>query len=827
MNRILFLLTLFFLFCQILDAQNSISGRIIDADTHQPLAFVNIIVVSTVQGATSDIDGRFLVKAPFQIHQLQFSYVGYETRSLDPGGSSELIVKLKKKALLLSEVKILPGINPADRIIRNASANRKTNNAEKNAAFIYTSYNKLYVTADFKSDLDTINSLDTTKHKETRAQKLFEKQHLFLSETVTKKKHLPPGMNHEEVIASRTSGMKTPLLAALGYELQGFSFYDNTIKLLDRVYVSPLVEGSEKMYYFTLEDTLYTGVDTVFVLSYRPRLGKKFDAVKGVLYINTNRFAIQNVIAEPVVSEGLFTIRIQQKFEFLGGKQWFPVQLNTDLYYNDFSVKDTSIVISFGAGKKAQANNSGKLKIVNRSYISDVVINPPLKRREFGSLELEVAPDAPDKDEVFWKKYRIDSLNARDKRTYQVLDSAGQASHLDLKMRALSALVDGQLPWKYIAFDLNRILNFNAYEVVRLGLGIHTSNRVSRYFSLGGYGAYGFGDTHFKYGGDVNIFPNPRNHEYAITYSYRNDLVESGGISFLREYNGLSAESFRTELLAVYDKQEMQKIAVRFRLFSYLLGNLYFSNETRTATTPYRYGYAFDNGAGSVTWNQFFFTEGGLQLKYVYREKFTEFLDTRISEGSDYPVVFANLAKGFNNIPAFGGAYDYTKYELKIFKRFITPKAGKLSFELMGGYVQGNLPYTKLFAGRGSFVNYSVTVPNTFETMGVNEFLSDRYVALFYTHDFGRLFFRKEHFQPEVLLVNKVGFGSLSNEANHFDVQYKTMEKGYYETGLLLNNIIRRGYFGLGAGVYYRYGPYAFTDQTQNVAVKFSFSFNF
>jgi hypothetical protein len=167
------------------------------------------------------------------------------------------------------------------------------------------------------------------------------------------------------------------------------------------------------------------------------------------------------------------------------------------------------------------------------------------------------------------------------------------------------------------------------------------------------------------------------------------------------------------------------------------------------------------------------------------------------------------------------------KYEFKVSKQFITAKAGKPSFQIMGGWVNGNLPYTKLFAGHGSFVNYTLDVPNTFETMALNEFLSDRYVALFYSHDFGRLFIRKKYFQPQVIFINRFGFGSLSNPSNHFDIDYKAMEKGYYETGFLLNNLIRRGYLGLGAGVYYRYGPYAFTDETKNLAVKFSLTFNF
>jgi hypothetical protein len=828
MYRNLLFFTCYILFICSAPAQSILSGKVVDAVTRQPLAFVNIVVSGTNQGVSSDIDGKFSLPVSNTHALLIFSYVGYETQSIDLPAGKELLVKLKAKSVQLSEVNIFPGENPADRIIKKATENRHRNNPEKMTSFSYTSYNKFYVTADFNAGQDSLNSPDTTHRKISRTQKLFDKQHLFITESVSKRKYMHPDRNHEEIIGSRTSGMKVPLFTALGNEMQSFSFYDNTIKLFDRAYMNPLVNGTTSKYLFLLEDTLYSGKDSIFVLSFRPKRGKKFDALKGVIYINTNGYAVQNVIAEPDVTEGLFTIKIQQKYELIEGKQWFPVQLNTDLYYNDFAVVDSSVKIIPGEGRKQKLkSNEGKVKIVSRSYIRDIELNPPLHKREFGSLETEIATDATEKDETFWKKYRVDSLSLRDQNTYHVIDSIGKAQNLDFKLKALGALVDGQLPWKYICFDLNRFLDFNAYEQVRLGAGIHSSDRVSRYFSVGGYGAYGWQDKAFKYGYDISVFPYPKNRDFALTYAYSNDIVESGGISFLKELPVTSGETFRTNLLSVYDKQEMQKISLRFRALNYFLCNLYFSDEERDPLNTYRFGYTFDYGYGVASWNRFFFTEGGFQVKYIYREKFAEFLDRRVSQGSDYPVVYFNFAKGFNTLADFNGAYDYTKYELKCYKQFVTAKAGKPSFEILAGYVNGNIPYTKLFAGRGSFVNYTVTVPNTFETMGINEFLSDRYAALFYTHDFGRLFFRSKYFQPQVLFVNRVGFGFLSHPESQFGITYKTMEKGYYETGLLLNNLIRKTYYGFGAGLFYRYGPYAFADETKNLAVKFSFTFNF
>jgi hypothetical protein len=684
-------------------AQFILHGTVIDSASHQPLAFVNITASANAGGVSSDIDGKFTFTSGSPVSAIRISYLGYQTKEIGLSGDKALLIKMKRKAYELTAVKILPGINPANRIMQLASSNGERNNPEKNTSFTYTSYNKFYVTADIKGNVDTLNSLDTTHRKESKVQKFFDQRHLFITESVSKRKYRRPGRNHELIIASRTSGLKTPLFTFLGNQMQSFSFYDRTIKLLDRVYMSPLVPGNTAKYLFILEDTLYSGKDSIFVISFRPKHGKNFDALKGVLYINSHQYAIQNVIAEPFVTEGLFTIKIQQKYECLDEKQWFPAQLNTDLYYNDFSVTDSSLVINAGT-RPALENNAGKLKVVSRSYIRDVVLEPELKKKEFGSLEIEIDPDAASKDEAFWNKYRVDSLDRRDRRTYHELDSVGKASHLDLKITALSAFLDGQIPYKYICFDINRLLDENRYENIRLGIGIHSSKRLSESFTTGGYIGYGFADKALKYGWDASFFPNKKNHDYALSYAWSHDLAEAGGVSFFQDNQLFGGESFRHYLIQVFDKQEIQKLSLRFRALNYFLVNLYFSDESRETTNAYRYGVPFAQGLGSVSWNSFLFTEAGVQVKYIYREKFSEFLDKRISQGSDYPIVFLNFAKGFNNLPGFAGQYSYRKYELRISKTYITAKFGKPTFQILGGLVDGNVPYSKLFAGCAEYI---------------------------------------------------------------------------------------------------------------------------
>lgn len=174
------------------------------------------------------------------------------------------------------------------------------------------------------------------------------------------------------------------------------------------------------------------------------------------------------------------------------------------------------------------------------------------------------------------------------------------------------------------------------------------------------------------------------------------------------------------------------------------------------------------------------------------------------------------------------GSYDYMRYDVKLESSFLLRQYGRTTLHLLAGYVDGDVPYTLLYAGKGSYEKYSlVFINNSFATMRVNEFISNRYAAVFWSHNLGTLLFSKgRRIRPELVLVTNVGVGTLSNKSRHFFIPLRTMEKGYFESGLLLNNMLRSELFGMGAGALYRYGPYAFSRLEDNIAVKVTFTVN-
>lgn len=53
------------------------------------------------------------------------------------------------------------------------------------------------------------------------------------------------------------------------------------------------------------------------------------------------------------------------------------------------------------------------------------------------------------------------------------------------------------------------------------------------------------------------------------------------------------------------------------------------------------------------------------------------------------------------------------------------------------------------------------------------------------------------------------------------------MEKGYYESGLLINNLLDLGVYSVGLGGFYRYGPYTMDKVWDNVGSKLTIKFKF
>lgn len=92
----------------------SVSGRVVEAVSQQPLGDVNVVVVGTTLGATSRSDGSFLITGvPGGVQQLRASRIGFAPQeqavSVTAGGTATVQFALQSRAAVLSDVVVQVG----------------------------------------------------------------------------------------------------------------------------------------------------------------------------------------------------------------------------------------------------------------------------------------------------------------------------------------------------------------------------------------------------------------------------------------------------------------------------------------------------------------------------------------------------------------------------------------------------------------------------------------------------------------------------------------------------------------------------------------------
>lgn len=814
-----FSILLFTFLTNISFSQITLKGKIFDAETKEPLPFVNVVFNEKGNGFTSGLDGDFKITTNDPVLWLKVSYLGYSPQTITINADNynkPFNIGLTKTSYQLKEVIVKPGINPAHRIIIAAYNNRNKNNPEKLASYRYTSYNKLYYTLDKLiikkikgSNTDSLRKIDSLY---TKVEKFKKQQHLMIIETVTQKEFLAPNNNFENIIASKVSGFKDPFMSFTATQVQSFSFYNEQIVLLDKSYLNPISAGSTKKYLFILEDTLFTPEDdTLFVISYRPHKTSTFEGLMGQLTINSKGYAVQSVIAEPSLTIGLISIKIQQRYQLFNDSTWFPVELNTDLILTPPAFVD----------KKTGISSSMQMLAIGKSYLKDIEINPSLRRNNFSHIDTRIDPQAGEHNNAYWNLFRKDSLTAQELRTYRIVDSIGQKLKFDRIVRIMEPLINGRYPIGLLNLNLGQLFKYNQFEGTRLGLGLETNRRVSEVVTVGGYAAYGFKDKAYKYGGFSELTFSRKN-ELSLKYSYTSDVQESGTYSFVNDNSMFSGgDNGRQIAVKIMDGIDEHRVAFTSRFLRSFKINLSLANQKYDLLSGFYYKDLANNDT-IKTFNQALFTAA---LRFAPGEKFTETPRVIIPSNLDFPVLWVKYTKGLD---IMNGGYEFDKVEVRLDKTYRWKILGKSTISIDAGREFGKVPISLMYFGRANYLgSLTPDAAHSFAAMRMNEFISDRFVNIFFKHDFGKLLWitGSKIFQPEFAIVNNISFGDIS--ANSLQVvpasfKAKVPTKGYYETGIYANKLLSNGYFAIGFGAFYRYDSYRFKDFKDNLAYKFT-----
>ena len=790
MKSLLSILLCLFPLC-LFSQQYAVVGKVTDANNRQPLAFVNIVVNDGQFGGMSDIDGKYEIHTQEPIRTLKFSCLGYETLTTTlEAGNERKNVALTPTTFQLNEVTIEAGENPAHRIIDSVLAHRKENHPNSLDSYRYQIYDQMVFTIDSS---DVRNVLDTDKGSKglSMFDSLLKRSDLMVMETFSEVLYRSPDHLRQNVLGTKMSGAKDAQVVYLASMMQSSSFYDETVSITGTDYVNPISRNSKSHYFFTLESvTPAEGSDSLYVISFHPMRGSTFKGLRGTMTIHSDGWAVQNVKASPDKQGGLYNVSIQQLYQKIEG-QWFPKQLNTNLVF-------PSVV--------ADVDGHGFPMIaIGKSYVTNVVLHPTIPLKAFSEVELSVDRNAGYRDDAFWTQHRIDSLTERVLNTYHLIDSLTEGN--DLFDRVLNVsndlLNESSVAIGPLNLNLGQMIHISASRGFYFGLPLSTNDRFSRYLRLSAYGGYWTKLGGFDYGFEGKVLiDRQRQMELGLSYSHKSmpvgEFSDFEGSSILSEneyrYN------FYENVLArgnFYEAFFNSRFARHFKAF--VTFGIYDKNY---ALAPY----------DTLPTQRYANLE--LKLRFAFREKFRGTTQGIQSLGTDYPIVWFSYQHSFKGM--LGSLYEYDRFKLEVAKDFHTKYLGTTSVLLQMGYASSGCPVVETFSPIGSYETVGLYSPGSFSTMREEEFFCDRFVSLFLIHDFhGSLWTPKSKwFKPQLSLVTNMGWGA------------PTMEKGYFESGLVVKGLLSVSFVKIGAGVFYRYGAYSFPKVIDNFGFKYSITFD-
>lgn len=820
------LLTLFFTLT--IQAQFQING-IVNDSKNKPLPFATI-TTSDNNNTITDVDGKFILSSKSKINSFTVSYIGFNTRVITVIENKKYYpVSLSEKTDNLKEV-LISNENPALAIIREVIANKNNNNPQKKlSSFDYKTYNKLIVTANPDSIDGRIDSsavykdlnkkrinIDSSDYK---FKEIISKQHLFQTEKLSQYQF---GNNKlkETILGTKMAGFKQPVYEIIAFNLQSISVYDSNYELFETKHESPIANNALSDYNYKLLDTVAIKSRNTYMIYFKNKKRRKSNGLEGVLYIDQENFAVAKAVMR---IKAVLDISGIHEFEYVPSeKLWF--QSNTTFKIvkgkNKEDIKILGGTIQFDAdegenfeSRKKVASDFTYLLSESSNFDIHYNTNTPIKNP---SLYIEIKDDASNKPETFWNKYRKDSLDLKSEKTYLLLDSLSLDRRIEKRLRSGRKIINGYFPIGPVDLDLKKIISYNNYEGFRLGLGGITNDRFSKNFRIEGYGAYGTKDGVTKYSIGSGVLLDKYTNTWLNGY-YTDDIREIASTVFAVDKRVFKIYDPRPINISTFYEYISWRANLQTKIIPKTEAVLELS---RNDITP-KFDYLF-NLDGKL-YSSYIMTTAMLSIVW---SPFSDFMQTptgRTESDKRFPRFTFQYTQSLPNV--LGNDFTFGKIDFKTEyeKKYLNGQ--KTSLLLQGGYAMGDVPITHLYSTAPNNLTKETIVQritfsgrNSFETMYFNEFFSSQYAFFQIKHGFDRIKLLRK-VRPSLVLVTRMAWGSMKNPEQHVGPMYKTLDKGYFESGIELNKI----YKGLGLGGFYRYGPNQLPKFEDNIAVKISY----
>lgn len=826
-----YFLLLFFFVTLSLQAQSQLNGIVKDAATRKPLAFATLTTDSG-SSTVSDVDGKFTIVSTTAFSAFKVSYVGFTTTTVPVEKNKKYYtVFVTQNTNALNEVSI-PNQNPALAIIKKVIENKNKNNPQKKLrSFEFKSYNKLIVTANPDSISRKIDSVyiqkagaglikvDSSNYK---FKAIVSKRHLFQTEKLSEFQYKENKLK-ETILGTKMAGFKQPIYEILAFNLQSFSIYDSSYELFETKYNSPIANDAIKDYQFKLLDSLVIDGRNTYMIYFKNKKKRKAAGLEGVLYIDQNNFAVAKAMMR---IKGILDISGIHEFQYIPKEElWFPIHKTFKIVKgkNDDDITILGGTIQFDGDiekdfKPRKKTASDYTYLLSETDNFDFRYNIPIAIPK-NFLAIEIREDATNKPEDFWNHYRKDSLDIRSKKTYATLDSIAIKKRIANRIHFGRKIINGYLPISFFDLDLRKLFSYNNYEGFRLGIGGVTNDFFSKKYRIEGYTAYGTKDGNFKYHlGAATRIEKSSNSWLGI--SYTNDVMEIAHTLYPVEKKPFKLYDPRPINISTFYNYVSWKSFLETKIIPKTESIWAIS---RSYVEP-KFNYVFL--LNDRLYSKYFMTTAMVSLRWNPFSDYMQTTDGQIETEKRFPKFTFQFTKSipklWDNDFNFGKFDFKTEYE----KKYLNGQ--KTSLLLEAGYAFGEVPLTHLYNTSPNNITKETILQritfagkNSFETMFFNEFFSNEFIYFQFKHGFNRVTLFKK-VKPSLVLVSRMAWGNLQNPERHIGLDFKTLNKGFFESGVEFNQIFN----GLGLTAFYRYGPNQLSRLEDNIAIKLSYVLN-
>lgn len=776
---ILLITTASFSYAQI----TKVKGRIVDANTKEPLPFCNISFIKSTIGTITDQNGMFSFETKQPTDSIAAQYVGYNRKSLavKKNTTNTFTIELTPQNYTLQEVVVRPGENPAHAFFRKIVANKSKNNIANLPTYSYNAYTKMQIDVNnIKSELKDKKLLKQFKFvfDYLDTNKLTGKTYIpiLISESLSDYYYSNSPKREKEVIkASKTSGIDNKSVAQFtGRMYQNVNVYDNFIDFFDQGLISPLNNSGLSYYRYYLQDSAYIDGKLCIRMSFIPKR-KQEPTFTGEMWVHDTTYAVVKIVMQ--LNKGaninwVNAMATEQVYQPLNDTTWFPKSSNI---FIDFKITKGTVGF-FGR---------------NTSVITNVKLNA-----EFPDSTKKNAPDiiltdeAIKKDSTYWAANRPVELSAQEKGIYTMVDKVKEVPLFKTATNITNLLINYYYPLGYFEYGpYYQTYSNNRIEGDRIKLGGRTSNKFSKKIMIGGFGAYGFKDKELKYGADVLYMfsKEPRITGYA---SYKKDMEQMGLSPF-----SLAEDNILTSVLRRNPNYKLNMIEQSKLKFDY--------EWTTGISSGIEFGYKDIHSSEFV---QLVRPDGtsethlpaasiSLNTRIGKGERFLAGEFERVSLGSDNPIVNMNVTFGLKGVG--GSEYSYTKLEANLVHKIPLNPIGYMRYIIEGGKIFGTVPYPLLKLHEGN-ETYALN-KFSFNMMNYYEFASDQWVSLTLEHHFNGFFLnhiplmRKLKWREVAYGKGLVGTlsGANTNGVFLFPKGLTDVHKPYYEVGVGVENIFK------------------------------------